>query len=58
MSLTLDEKYVLKAQKELRESDELKSQKMSEFRLWISKHDYFKNSRQGETHWITQLNVF
>lgn len=47
MSLTLDEKYFIKAQNELRETEELKNQKLQEFRLWISKHDYFKESRQG-----------
>jgi hypothetical protein len=49
MSLSLDEKFVLKAQNELRETEELKSLKLKEFRLWLSKHDYFKESRQGET---------
>lgn len=49
MSLALEEKYVLKAQKELRETEELKVKKLQEFRLWISKHDYFKDSRQGES---------
>lgn len=48
MSTTLDEMYLIKAQNELKETDEIKREKLSEFRQWLSKHEYFKNSRQGE----------
>lgn len=48
MSKTLDEKFVIKARDELRETDELKKEKLNEFRGWLAKHNYFKNSRQGK----------
>lgn len=48
MSATLDEMYLIKAQNELRETDEIKREKLLEFRQWLAKHEYFKNSRQGE----------
>jgi hypothetical protein len=48
MSSNLAEKFVIKAQKELSETEEKKKEKLAEFRLWISKHPYFKQSRQGD----------
>lgn len=45
--MSLDEKFIIKARNELRETEEIKTEKLKEFRLWIGKHDYFKQSRQG-----------
>lgn len=44
----MDQKYVLKAQNELMETDDLKAEKLHEFKLWIANHEYFKNVRQGK----------
>lgn len=44
----LDEKFVLKAKKELREDENRKKQALEHFREWIRKHPYIKQIRQGE----------
>lgn len=44
----MDQKYILKAQNELMETDDLKAEKLQEFKQWISTHEYFKNVRQGK----------
>lgn len=49
----MDEKFVLKAQTELSETDDLKAEKLQEFKTWIASHDYFKHARQGE---CTRMN--
>lgn len=45
----MDQKFILKAQNELKETDDLKAEKLQEFKTWIANHDYFKNVRQGES---------
>jgi hypothetical protein len=44
----LDEKYIIKAQTELNETEETKTNALAQLRLWISRHDFFKNCRQGK----------
>lgn len=44
----LEEKYIIKAQRELNETEETKTNALAQFRLWISRHDFFKNCRQGK----------
>lgn len=44
----LDEKYIIKAQRELNETEETKTNSLAQLRLWISRHDFFKNCRQGK----------
>lgn len=42
------ESYKIKAFNELGETDEIKSEKLREFRSWILNHQFLKNSRQGK----------
>lgn len=42
------ESYRLKALNELGETDMVREQKLTEFRSWISEHDFLRNARQGE----------
>ena len=44
----LDEKFILKARKELREDENRKKQALEHFREWIKKHPYIKQIRQGK----------
>ena len=44
----LEEKYIIKAQIELNETEETKNNSLIQLRLWISRHDLFKNCRQGK----------
>lgn len=44
----LEEKYIIKAQIELNETEETRNNALSQLRLWISRHDFFKNCRQGK----------
>lgn len=53
LHIEMDAKFVLKAQNELKETEELKVEKLKEFKLWIANHDYFKNVRQGDLRAIS-----
>ncbi|CAH1711245.1 unnamed protein product [Chironomus riparius] len=44
----MDEKFVLKARKELREDESRKKQALEHFREWIKKHPYIKQIRQDD----------
>ncbi|XP_070507792.1 retinaldehyde-binding protein 1-like [Chironomus tepperi] len=44
----LEEKYIIKAQRELNETEETKNNALAQLRLWISRHDFFKNCRQDD----------
>jgi len=44
----LEEKYIIKAQIELNETEETRNNALAQLRLWISRHDFFKNCRQGK----------
>lgn len=44
----MEEKFILKARKELREDESRKKQALEHFREWIRKHPYIKEIRQGE----------
>ena len=47
MVVTLDEKFKLKAQVELREDDLRKEQALEQFREWLKKQGHIKNCRTG-----------
>lgn len=47
--MSLDQVYIVRAQNELSETEELKAQSLTKFRQWIAQHDYFANCRQGKT---------
>lgn len=42
------ESYKIKAFNELGETDELKVEKLEEFKSWISNHQFLKNARKGK----------
>lgn len=46
--MSLDQKFVIKAQSELNETEDVKAQCLTQFRVWIAQHDYFANCRQGK----------
>lgn len=46
--MSLDQVYIVRAQNELNESEQLKAQSLTKFRHWIAQHDYFANCRQGK----------
>lgn len=56
MTKVLDEKFVVKARKELREDDNRKKQALEHFREWIRKHPFIKEIRQGEKSSFVHVN--
>lgn len=47
--MDLAQEFILKAQNELNESDDIKVQSLDDFRTWLARHDYFIDCRKGES---------
>jgi hypothetical protein len=48
--MSLEQEYIIKAQKELNETDESREQCLQEFREWLDHHDFFVDCRRGRVH--------
>lgn len=46
--MSLNDFFIEKAEKELRETDARKNQSLVQFRNWLSNHPFLKDVRQGE----------
>lgn len=46
--MSLEEVYRIKALEELGESEDVREQRLIEFRQWIAQHDYFVDCRKGK----------
>lgn len=46
--MDLEQKFVIKAQNELNETEDVRVQSLKDFRLWLAQHDYFADCRQGK----------
>lgn len=46
--MSLEQKYVIKAQNELNETDDVREQCLQEFRDWLDHHDFFVECRKGK----------
>lgn len=47
--MDLAQEFIVKAQNELNESDDIKVQSLDDFRTWLARHDYFIDCRKGDS---------
>ena len=50
MTSSLSQKFLIKAENELSETENVRDQSLKEFRQWIAQHDYFADCRQGANY--------
>lgn len=48
--MALHQKYIEKAQNELKETEILREQSLKDLREWLDRHDYFVECRKGNSN--------